>query len=315
LATKRKAASKAERRLDERWRSYVRPVCRDVLAQRVPRLVARWRGEWKLFGPQKAAFKKLLQAGGLADRSERDESEQPSELAELRDGVLHVAPLRSTSQWPAKWRAVAHRGRGDALRKHLLESGVWEALNDEPARRKVDGRFRTVAPINDMLLPLRRAVERNTKPPRDFVERLETFVHVFRNASFDAASERLLAEASLVRTRASVGQPRDDQAEQDTWAVAEQKLVRESEAHEAARESLEDRVRKVLGHDSELLEGAERFLAKLSPRDARVLRLYYGLEGGRTHTLEEIGRLLGVNRQRADQLKRRALARLRALSS
>jgi RNA polymerase primary sigma factor len=42
-----------------------------------------------------------------------------------------------------------------------------------------------------------------------------------------------------------------------------------------------------------------------------VLRLYFGLDGGREHTLEEIGALLGVTRERVRQLRDRALKRLR----
>jgi RNA polymerase primary sigma factor len=38
-----------------------------------------------------------------------------------------------------------------------------------------------------------------------------------------------------------------------------------------------------------------------------VLRLYFGLEGGREHTLEEIGSMLGVTRERVRQLRDRAL--------
>ena len=51
-------------------------------------------------------------------------------------------------------------------------------------------------------------------------------------------------------------------------------------------------------------------LGGLDERDARVLRLYYGLEGEREHTLEEIGDLLGVTRERIRQLRDRALRRL-----
>lgn len=58
-------------------------------------------------------------------------------------------------------------------------------------------------------------------------------------------------------------------------------------------------------------ERIERALDTLSPRDARVLRLYFGLEGGRQHTLEEIGNMLGVTRERVRQLRDRALKRLR----
>jgi RNA polymerase primary sigma factor len=54
-----------------------------------------------------------------------------------------------------------------------------------------------------------------------------------------------------------------------------------------------------------------RALATLPPRDARILRLYFGLEGGHEHTLDEIGKMLGVTRERVRQLRDRALKRLR----
>src|SRR5436189_4532010 len=55
----------------------------------------------------------------------------------------------------------------------------------------------------------------------------------------------------------------------------------------------------------------EQALSTLPPRDAKVLRLYFGLEGGREHTLEEISSMLGVTRERVPQLRDRALKRLR----
>ena len=54
----------------------------------------------------------------------------------------------------------------------------------------------------------------------------------------------------------------------------------------------------------------ESALSTLPPRDAKVLRLYFGLEAGREHTLEEIGSMLGVTRERVRQLRDRALKRL-----
>ncbi|MGQ0766731.1 MAG: sigma-70 family RNA polymerase sigma factor [Gemmatimonadota bacterium] len=60
-----------------------------------------------------------------------------------------------------------------------------------------------------------------------------------------------------------------------------------------------------------LTDEIELALSTLPPRDAKVLRLYFGLEGGREHTLEEIGSLLGVTRERVRQLRDRALKRLR----
>jgi RNA polymerase primary sigma factor len=58
-------------------------------------------------------------------------------------------------------------------------------------------------------------------------------------------------------------------------------------------------------------EEIERALATLPARDSKVLRLYFGLDGGREHTLEEIGSMLGVTRERVRQLRDRALKRLR----
>ncbi len=60
-----------------------------------------------------------------------------------------------------------------------------------------------------------------------------------------------------------------------------------------------------------LAEQIERALETLQPRDAKVVRLYFGLDGGREHTLEEIGNMLGVTRERVRQLRDRALKRLR----
>ncbi len=63
--------------------------------------------------------------------------------------------------------------------------------------------------------------------------------------------------------------------------------------------------------DQLLIEEIDRALRALPPRDAKVLRLYFGLNDGREHTLEEIGALLGVTRERVRQLRDRALKRLR----
>ena len=55
----------------------------------------------------------------------------------------------------------------------------------------------------------------------------------------------------------------------------------------------------------------EAALAALPPRDAKVLRLYFGLDDGKSRTLEEIGRMMGVTRERIRQLRDRALRQLR----
>jgi len=58
-------------------------------------------------------------------------------------------------------------------------------------------------------------------------------------------------------------------------------------------------------------EAVRRALAPLPARDRKVLVLYYGLDSGEPKTLDEIGRILGVTRERVRQLRDRALAALR----
>ena len=52
-------------------------------------------------------------------------------------------------------------------------------------------------------------------------------------------------------------------------------------------------------------------LAILSPREVDVLNSYYGLNGHKAITLEEIGELYGLTRERVRQIKERAIRRLR----
>ncbi len=55
----------------------------------------------------------------------------------------------------------------------------------------------------------------------------------------------------------------------------------------------------------------DRLLAFLLPRERKLIRLRFGLDGGRERTLEEIGSLLGITRERARQIEAKALHKLR----
>ena len=73
------------------------------------------------------------------------------------------------------------------------------------------------------------------------------------------------------------------------------------------------------GPDSEtfehaLTESIEEVLSTLKEREAKILRLYFGLDGPEPMTLEEIGSLLGITRERVRQIKEKALSRLRHVS-
>jgi RNA polymerase primary sigma factor len=73
------------------------------------------------------------------------------------------------------------------------------------------------------------------------------------------------------------------------------------------------------GPDAETFEHAlthsiEEVLTTLKEREAKILRLYFGLDEPEPLTLEEIGARLGITRERVRQIKEKALSRLRHVS-
>lgn len=60
-----------------------------------------------------------------------------------------------------------------------------------------------------------------------------------------------------------------------------------------------------------LKEHLEEVLEQLPPREVRILQLRYGLLDGQAYTLEEVGRKMGVTRERVRQIEAQALSRLR----
>ncbi|MBI5931498.1 MAG: RNA polymerase sigma factor RpoD [Chloroflexi bacterium] len=60
-----------------------------------------------------------------------------------------------------------------------------------------------------------------------------------------------------------------------------------------------------------LREKLDEVLSTLTPREARILRLRFGLQNGRSYTLEEVGQKFGLTRERIRQIEGKALRRLR----
>jgi len=60
-----------------------------------------------------------------------------------------------------------------------------------------------------------------------------------------------------------------------------------------------------------LKEAMASMLKKLSPREERIIRMRFGFEDGNPHTLEEVGRVFAVTRERIRQIEAKALRKLR----
>ena len=63
--------------------------------------------------------------------------------------------------------------------------------------------------------------------------------------------------------------------------------------------------------DTLLAEALSNILDTLTHREAEVLRMRFGMYDGRTHTLEEVGQIFGVTRERIRQIENKAIRKLR----
>ena len=147
-------------------------------------------------------------------------------------------------------------------------------------------------------LPLNRATElarvvRVREELRQRMRRDPNVHEIAAEAGLDARTVDMLQTLNVaeVRLDAPIGVSEDNQ-------LGDRFLVDDSSLEEAIEAKM-------------LREHVAASLRTLRPRDARVVRLYYGLQGEQEHTLEEIGRLLGVTRERVRQLRDRALRELR----
>ena len=71
----------------------------------------------------------------------------------------------------------------------------------------------------------------------------------------------------------------------------------------------EELIREELNHTMDTL------LSMLTDRQQQVLRLHFGMEDGVGHSLEEIGKMLGISKERARQIERQAMEKLQTLGA
>jgi RNA polymerase primary sigma factor len=142
---------------------------------------------------------------------------------------------------------------------------------------------------------------------------------VERRSKLRAASDKLWQvhgrEPSVQELSAALGWP---QEEVEALQGARQVIVQLHEPVTDDGRRIEDTMEDeqtpqpdVLVADRELQQRIAVCLADLPEREARILRLRFGLETDHAHSLKEIGEIFGLSRERIRQLERIALAKLR----
>jgi len=128
--------------------------------------------------------------------------------------------------------------------------------------------------------------------------------------------QELGREPSAEELAARLGVPID--AVRSTKRIAQQPISLETPIGEEQETHLRDLVEdKGIESPSDaainlnLKEQMARILKTLTPREERILKMRFGLDNGSEHTLEEVGQVFAVTRERIRQIEAKALRKLR----
>jgi RNA polymerase primary sigma factor len=154
---------------------------------------------------------------------------------------------------------------------------------------------------------------RTIRIPVHMVERLNKLIHTERRLIQQLGREPN-AEELAAELECSVREVRD------VMRVAQQPVSLEKPVGEEDDSSLADFVEDVSAESpfeiaSEALrrENIMRVLSALPRRERDVIEMRYGIVGGRSRTLEEVGRAFNITRERVRQIENRTLKKLQAL--
>ncbi|HET7308000.1 MAG TPA: RNA polymerase sigma factor RpoS [Gammaproteobacteria bacterium] len=275
----------------------------------------------------------------IGDRAKRGNGDDTPDATRLYLGEIGFSPLLSAEE-EADCARRARAGDADA-RQRMIECNLRLVVNI--ARRYVNRGLPLLDLIEEGNIGLIHAVEK-FDPDRGFrfstyatfwikqsVERalmnqartVRLPVHVIREVSRCMRAARELAqqherEARPGEIAAKLDQPIED-VERLLRLCGQALSVDRAMDEEDERPLLDampdddanDPSRQLEGDD--LREAIGKWLARLSDRQRAVVELRFGLDGLGVRTLEQVGREIGVTRERARQIQTQALGRLRRL--
>ena len=209
--------------------------------------------------------------------------------------------------------AKRYRNRGMAFLDLIQEGnlGLMRAVEKFDYRRGF--KFSTYATwwIRQAITRAVADQARTIRIPVHMVETINKIVRTQRQLSQELGREPTVEEISL-RTQFAVERVRELQRiSQDTISL-EQPISEEEDF--SLSDLIEDHTAEVpVDAATRMLlnEAVKRALSELSDREQEVVRLRFGLDDGRIRTLEEVGQIFGVTRERIRQIEMKTLAKLR----
>jgi RNA polymerase primary sigma factor len=291
-------------------------------------------------GELHARFEENISLSGAGRRSESELAVEPS-LDSLRLYLRSIGrvPLLSAEEEVALAKRIE---RGDvAAKQHMVEANLRLVVSI--AKGYVGRGLTLLDLIQEGSLGLIRAVEkfdyrrgykfstyatwwirqavtrsladkgRTIRIPVHMVERLNKLVHAERRLIQQLGREPVPAELAT-ELECEVREVRD------IMRIAQQPISLEKPVGEEDDSALADFVEDVSAESpfeiaSEALrrENVSRVLACLPRREREVIEMRYGIVGGHSRTLEEVGRAFNITRERVRQIENRTLKKLQTL--
>ncbi len=281
----------------------------------------------------------MKEVGTIPLLSAEEERELASACREGEGAQRHLAEFEADIDVEERKRFEAKVERGDRARRRFIEANSRLVIS---IARKYLGRG---LPLSDLMqegsLGLIKAVERfdpdkghrfstyatwwirqailravadqgrTIRLPAHIVDELNKMNWVGKRLAQELgrepSNEELAEELEISPERVS-----------DLWRLGGQPLSLETPVGEEEESTLAEFIEddmtptpSFMASHSLMGEQVEDALESLTPREARVLRLRYGLEDGEDYTLEQVGEKLGLTRERIRQIQAQALRRLR----
>jgi RNA polymerase primary sigma factor len=270
-----------------------------------------------LTAQEEVALAKRMEAGKVARKKLDEDGLEPDERVELRRAVLdglaareHL--IRANSRLVVSV-AKKYIGRGVPFLDLIQEGSIGLIRTADKFNYRLGNKFSTYATwwIRQAVTRAIADQSRTIRVPvhmGDQINKLLRTAHrLTQELGRDPTSEELAGALDIPTRKAeemlrvarrplSLEMPTDDEGESELGD-----FIEDEDSLAPDEEVTSSMLREVLRY----------ILQDLPPREVRILQLRYGLVDGETYTLEEVGKKLGVTRERVRQIEAQALSRLR----